>query len=100
MNDYLWFVILFIIFFCPWGRIWDKLLGKEKEEEKEMAYPIEPGSCEEESLLNAKLECLRLAHSMINHETTTTDTIIANATKFWNFLTAEELPEFPSESGH
>lgn len=70
------------------------------EETEQMSYSIELSHCDEAELLDAKLECLRLAHSMINHETTSTDTIIANATKFWNFLTAEELPEFPSESGH
>lgn len=76
---------------------------RQTKEEEEMAYQIEPGNVDEGELLSAKLKCLELANSMWRTpeaSQVTADQIVTDATKFWNFLTADELPEFPSESGH
>lgn len=61
----------------------------QPEEEEEMAYQIEPSSCDEDSLLATKLKCLKLACI----EGKSTETVIADATKFWDFLTADAAEE-------
>lgn len=64
-----------------------------------MPYFIEPENCNEAELLDAKLECLHLAHSMTrNVGVQSSEVIITDAQKFWNFLipTNEEITDDPN----
>lgn len=60
----------------------------EDDEEKLMPYDIDTGNCTEDELLEAKVECLRLALGVAAGASTDSDVVISDAQKFWNFLIA------------
>lgn len=65
-------------------------VSKADEEEEEMANP--EFECSEDSLLEAKRECLSLSHSMQGAQRSADD-IVKDAQKFWDFIRKEDVSE-------
>ncbi len=66
----------------------------DKDEEEEMVEYVDTDLCAEPELLAAKLKCLELANAMWRtpeNTAITSDQIVADAKKFWDFLT--EVPK-------
>lgn len=84
--DFIWFVLILAILFVPWGRVWDRLLGKEQDEENEQMDPN--SSCDNDALLGTKIDCLKISAAILTNEGKhhPASVIAADAQTFWDFL--------------